>query len=253
MWHSLTTLISVLSGTERRSLVLLLVVLMLVEAMLEMTGVAVVPLYITLLAYPDKLIDNPLLRDALSREWREWLSREHLLYGVASRCLSCTVSRPPTWSSSPTGRRALPRPRAQTRHPFVLRLSVGMPFPVVLTAVTVILAPLPFGGTALVWGPVVIYFLMVGPLWKALAMLGWGIGVVSMIDQFLRPWLIGQAAQIPVLFLVFSVLGGLALYGLIGLFVGPVLVSLLITAIQIYREEYHNAQTGTPAGPATPS
>ena len=65
MWHSLTTLISVLSGTERRSLVLLLVVLMLVEAMLEMTGVAVVPLYITLLAYPDKLIDNPLLRDAL--------------------------------------------------------------------------------------------------------------------------------------------------------------------------------------------
>ena len=94
-----------------------------------------------------------------------------------------------------------------------------------------------------------LYFLLVGPLWKALAMLGWGIGVVSMIDQFLRPWLIGQAVQIPVLFLVFSVLGGLALYGLIGLFVGPVLVSLLMTAIQIYREEYHNAETDTPASP----
>ena len=78
-------------------------------------------------------------------------------------------------------------------------------------------------------------------------MLGWGIGVVSMIDQFLRPWLIGQGAQIPVFFLVFSVLGGLALYGLIGLFVGPVLVSLLMTIIQIYREEYHNNETGTPA------
>ncbi|MEI8015001.1 MAG: AI-2E family transporter [Nitrospira sp.] len=108
---------------------------------------------------------------------------------------------------------------------------LGVPFPVVLTAMTVILGPLPFGGTALVWGPVVIYFLMAGPLWKALAMLGWGIGVVMMIDQFLRPWLIGQAAQIPVLFLVFSVLGGLALYGLIGLFVGPVLVSLLMTIV----------------------
>jgi predicted PurR-regulated permease PerM len=83
-------------------------------------------------------------------------------------------------------------------------------------------------------------------------MLGWGIGVVSMIDQFLRPWLIGQAVQIPALFLVFTVLGGLALYGLIGLFVGPVLVSLLMTTIQIYREEYHHAETATPAGPATP-
>jgi predicted PurR-regulated permease PerM len=84
-------------------------------------------------------------------------------------------------------------------------------------------------------------------------MLGWGIGVVSMIDQFLRPWLIGQGAQIPVFFLVFSVLGGLALYGLIGLFVGPVLVSLLMTIIQIYREEYHNNERGAPTSPATPS
>ena len=46
--------------------------------------------------------------------------------------------------------------------------------------------------------------LMAGPLWKALVMLGWGIGVVSMIDQFLRPWLIGQAVQTPALFLVYS-------------------------------------------------
>jgi predicted PurR-regulated permease PerM len=99
----------------------------------------------------------------------------------------------------------------------------------------------------------VLYFLMAGPVWKALVMLGWGIGVVVMIDQFLRPWLIGQAAQIPVLLLVFSVLGGLALYGIIGLFAGPVLVSLLMTTIQIYREEYHGAETGTPSGPARPS
>jgi predicted PurR-regulated permease PerM len=132
-------------------------------------------------------------------------------------------------------------------------MVLGMPFPVVLTAVTVMLAPLPFGGTALVWGPVALYFLMVGTLWKALAMAAWGIGVVVMIDQFLRPWLIGQAAQIPVLFLVFSVLGGLALYGLIGLFVGPVLVGLLMTTIQIYREEYHNAETAPPANPDTQS
>ncbi len=132
-------------------------------------------------------------------------------------------------------------------------MVLGMPFPVVLTALTVMLAPLPFGGTALIWGPVVLYFLWVGPFWKAIAMLGWGVGVVSMIDQFLRPWLIGQDVQMPVLLLVFSVLGGLALYGLIGLFIGPILVSLLVTALQIYREEYHHLETTTPADSTTPS
>ena len=117
-------------------------------------------------------------------------------------------------------------------------LVLGVPFPVVLTALTIILAPIPFGGTALVWGPVVAYLFWTGTIWKAVAMLAWGAGVVSTVDQVLRPWLIGKDVEIPVLFLVFSVLGGLALYGLIGLFIGPVLVSLFITALQIYREEY---------------
>lgn len=78
MWQSLTKLIELLNGAERRSLVLL-VVLMLCEAVLEMACVATVPLYITALAYPEKLIDNPLLRIALSPAWRAWLGREHLL------------------------------------------------------------------------------------------------------------------------------------------------------------------------------
>jgi len=101
-----------------------------------------------------------------------------------------------------------------------------------------LLAPLPFGGTALVWGPVVLYLYWVRPLWKALAMLIWGVGIVSTVDQVLRPILIGKGAQIPFVFLFFSVLGGLAVYGLIGLFLGPILVGLLITALQIYREEF---------------
>ncbi len=86
-------------------------------------------------------------------------------------------------------------------------------------------------------------------------MLAWGVGVVSMVDQFLRPWLIGQNVEIPVLLLVLSVLGGLALYGILGLFVGPVLVSLLMTAVQIYREEYHTAASGSspPQPPANPA
>ena len=78
MWQSLTRLIALLSAAERRSGVVL-VLLMLGEAVLEMAGVAIVPLYITAIAYPDKLLDNPALRAALSPDWRAWLSREHLL------------------------------------------------------------------------------------------------------------------------------------------------------------------------------
>jgi predicted PurR-regulated permease PerM len=132
-------------------------------------------------------------------------------------------------------------------------VALDVPVPAVLTAVTIVLAPLPFGGTALVWGPVAFYFFWVGTAGKALAMLAWGIGVVSMVDQFLRPWLIGQEVKIPVLLLALSVLGGLALYGLLGIFVGPILVSLLMTAVQIYREEYYAAETTSPASPAMPS
>ncbi|MGC4098883.1 MAG: AI-2E family transporter [Nitrospira sp.] len=132
-------------------------------------------------------------------------------------------------------------------------VALDVPFPMALTALTIVLAPIPFGGTGLVWGPVTLYLFWMGATGKALAMLLWGILVVSMVDQFLRPWLIGQDVQIPVLPLVLSVLGGLALYGLLGLFVGPILVSLLMTAVQIYREEYHLAQGAAAPSPPTPS
>ena len=132
-------------------------------------------------------------------------------------------------------------------------LTLSVPFPIGLTALTIVLAPIPFGGTGLVWGPVALYFFWMGTTGKALAMLVWGIGVVSMVDQFLRPWLIGQDVHIPVLLLVLSVLGGLALYGILGIFIGPIMVSLLMTAVQIYREEYHLKQTAILVGPSSPS
>ena len=127
--------------------------------------------------------------------------------------------------------------------------ALSVPFPVVLTALTMLLAQLPFGGTALVWVPVALYLFWVGPAGKALVMLAWGAGVVTMVDNILKPVLIGQGAQIPVFLLMFSVLGGLALYGVIGIFLGPILAGLLITTLQIYREEYY----GQDAPPSPPS
>jgi len=115
---------------------------------------------------------------------------------------------------------------------------LNVPFPVFLTALTIVLAPLPFGGTALVWGPVVLYLFLTGPMWKAIAMLAWGVGVVMMVGNVLRPMLIGKGAKLPAIFLFLSILGGLAAYGLIRLFIGPILLAVLLTAIQIYHDEY---------------
>ena len=115
---------------------------------------------------------------------------------------------------------------------------LGVPFPILLTAMTAVIAPFPIGGAALVWLPVALYLFWIGPAWTGVAMLVWGVAVVSMVDNFLKPILIGQGAQLPLVLLLFSLLGGLAAYGLIGLFIGPVILGLLLTALEIYEQDY---------------
>lgn len=115
---------------------------------------------------------------------------------------------------------------------------LGVPFAILLTAMTAIVAPFPIGGAALVWLPVMLYLFWIGPAWTGIAMLVWGVGVVSMVDNFLRPILIGQEAELPLALLLFSLLGGLIAYGLIGLFIGPVILGLLLTMLEIYEQDY---------------
>lgn len=115
---------------------------------------------------------------------------------------------------------------------------LGVPFAILLTAMTAVIAPFPLGGAALVWLPVALYLFWVGPTWTGVAMIVWGVAVVSMVDNFLKPILIGQGAQLPLVLLLFSLLGGLMAYGLIGLFIGPVILGLLLTALEIYEEEF---------------
>jgi len=115
---------------------------------------------------------------------------------------------------------------------------LGVPFAILLTAMTAVIAPFPIGGAALVWIPVAGYLFWVGPTWTGIAMIVWGVVVVSMVDNFLKPILIGQGAQLPVILLLFSLLGGLVAYGLIGLFIGPVILGLLLTALEIYEQDY---------------
>lgn len=118
--------------------------------------------------------------------------------------------------------------------------ALGVPFAIFLGALSAILSLLPFGGTAIVWIPVALYLFLNGSIVKGLIMIGVGAGLVGLMDNLLQPLLIGTRAQLPMLFLFFASLGGLASFGLLGLFLGPILLAVLLELFRIYREEFQD-------------
>ncbi|WP_295458867.1 AI-2E family transporter [uncultured Thiodictyon sp.] len=114
--------------------------------------------------------------------------------------------------------------------------AVGVQAPVLLGALTAILALVPFG-TPLVWGVVSIWLLASGHTWAGLGLAAWGILVVSQIDNILRPMLISSSTRIPYLLVLFSVLGGISAFGLLGLFLGPIVIAVLLAVWREWLEE----------------
>ncbi len=117
--------------------------------------------------------------------------------------------------------------------------QVGSPF--VLGFATMFTALIPLVGAGAVWLPVGIYYLAQGMMGKAIFLLAWGFLVVSIVDNFLRPVVIGNRAKLPMLFLFFGILGGLKVYGPTGILLGPLVVALLMAFIRIYEEEYRSS------------
>lgn len=115
---------------------------------------------------------------------------------------------------------------------------LGVPFPVFLALLIGFLALVPIGGAVLVWFPSAVYLLLSGHWIKALILFLWGALVISTVDNFLKPLLIGKETKLPTLFLFLAILGGLVFYGFIGVFLGPIMLALFLTLIEIYRKEY---------------
>ena len=113
-------------------------------------------------------------------------------------------------------------------------LLFGVPNAVLWGTTTAIAALIPGVGTALVMGPVVIYLFVTGAMGQALGLLVWGTVAVGLIDNLLGPKLIGRGAQLHPLLILLSVLGGLALFGPAGLFLGPLSVSLFLAILSIH-------------------
>lgn len=115
---------------------------------------------------------------------------------------------------------------------------LGVPFPVFLALLIAFLALVPIGGAVLVWAPSAFYLFLSGSWVKALILFLWGALVISTVDNLLKPILIGEKTKLPTLFLFLAILGGMAFYGLIGVFLGPIMLAIFLTLIDIYRKEY---------------
>jgi predicted PurR-regulated permease PerM len=116
----------------------------------------------------------------------------------------------------------------------------GVPGAAFWGTVMVVLSIIPAVGAGLVWIPAVIYLFLAGSVAPAFGLLAWCALVVSTVDNFLRPRLIGRDARMSDLLILLSTLGGIVLFGAVGFVVGPIIAALFVTVWQIYGEVFRD-------------
>lgn len=103
--------------------------------------------------------------------------------------------------------------------------------------VMVFLSILPAVGSGLVWGPAAIYLIVIGDWGKGVFLLAYGALLIGLMDNFLRPILVGRDTKLPDYLVLLSTLGGLSIFGITGFVLGPVIAALFLVAWQMYTEE----------------
>lgn len=112
---------------------------------------------------------------------------------------------------------------------------VGLDHPVLFGFFMFITGMIPFVGTPVIWVPGALSLLISGDYTNGLMLLGWGLGVVSMVDNFIRPIFISGESKIHMLVIFVGIFGGLFNWGFLGLFIGPLILSLGIFLLDLYR------------------
>jgi predicted PurR-regulated permease PerM len=113
-----------------------------------------------------------------------------------------------------------------------------VPNPAIWGLVAGIASIIPPMGTAIVSIPAVIFLFATGHIGSAVGLLIWSIVIVGSGDNLLNPYFIGHKIDVPPFLILFSVLGGIALLGPVGILIGPLVVSLLYTLTEIYQKEF---------------
>lgn len=112
-------------------------------------------------------------------------------------------------------------------------------------AMVLILSAIPGLGAAIVWVPAAVYLFMVDQIWAGVALVLWGALVVGLVDNILRPRLVGEEAQIPDLLILLSILGGIAVFGVVGIVIGPIMAAVFLTVLGIYRTAFSGLLPGS--------
>lgn len=102
-------------------------------------------------------------------------------------------------------------------------------------AIVMIISAIPVIGSGVVWLPAVIFLLLDGQSGAALGLFIWGVFVVGLIDNILRPRLVGGETNMPDLLILLSIFGGLAAFGVTGIIIGPVFAAVFLTVLEIYK------------------
>jgi len=121
---------------------------------------------------------------------------------------------------------------------WIVYLALGIPLALLFGFLTALSSLVPVTGAALVWLPMTVVLVATGHYVKAGILFAAGAVGISLVDNILKPILIGEKTRIPLLLLFLGILGGLKVYGLTGIFLAPLLLSLFFVMIQLYREKY---------------
>nr|WP_265533827.1 AI-2E family transporter [Pseudomonas saponiphila] len=98
------------------------------------------------------------------------------------------------------------------------------------------LSLLPAVGAGIVWGPVAVYFLVSGAIWQGVLLVLFGVLVIGLVDNLLRPILVGKDTRMPDYLILISTLGGLAVFGLNGFVIGPLIAALFMSSWALFVE-----------------
>jgi predicted PurR-regulated permease PerM len=119
---------------------------------------------------------------------------------------------------------------------FFIFWALGLPSPLLWGVVMFFLSMIPMAGAFLVWAPAAAYLALTGAWTQAMILTAWGVLVVGSIDNFLSPRLVGKRTSMHELLIFFSVLGGLEVFGVIGVVLGPVVVAITLALLEMVRQ-----------------
>ncbi|GKS84295.1 MULTISPECIES: AI-2E family transporter [unclassified Acidovorax] len=113
---------------------------------------------------------------------------------------------------------------------------LGIQGPILWGVLMAFLSLLPAIGAGLIWGPVAIYFFATGAIWQGSVLVAFCVCVIGLVDNALRPVLVGKDTKMPDYIVLISTLGGMALFGLTGFVIGPVIAALFIATWDLFSQ-----------------